>query len=126
MGNGTELGRVRALGSSHSGAHHWLLQRYTAIGNMLGGLFLLFALVAKGDYSFASIHDWLHAPLPALMAGLFVLSTFWHARLGLQVLTEDYVHEHANKFAATAALNLLSFAGAAFGLLCVARIALGA
>ena len=126
MGNGTELGRVRALGSSHSGAHHWLLQRYTAIGNMLGGLFLLFALVAKNDYSFASIHDWLRAPLPATMAGLFVLSTFWHARLGLQVLIEDYVHEQANKFAVTAALNLLSFAGAAFGLLSVARIALGA
>ena len=126
MGNGTSLGKVRALGSSHSGAHHWLLQRYTAIGNLLAGLFLLFGLLAKVDYSFASIHDWLHAPLPATMAGLFVLSTFWHARLGLQVLIEDYVHEQANKFAVTAALNLLTFAGAAFGLLSVARIALGA
>jgi len=126
MGNGTELGRVRALGSAHSGAHHWLLQRYTAIGNMFAGLFLLFALLAKGDYSFQSIHDWLHLPLPALMAGLFVISTFWHARLGLQVLVEDYVHDHANKFAVMAALNLLTFAGAAFGLLSVARIALGA
>ena len=63
MGNGTELGRVRALGSAHSGAHHWLLQRYTAIGNLLTGLYLFFALLAKGDYSYASIHDWLHAPL---------------------------------------------------------------
>ena len=126
MGNGTELGRVRALGSAHSGAHHWLLQRYTAIGNMFAGLFLLLGLLAKGDYSFGSIHDWLQSPLPALMAGLFVISTFWHARLGLQVLAEDYVKDHANKFAAMAALNLLTFAGAAFGLLSVARIALGA
>ena len=125
MGNGTELGRVRALGSAHSGAHHWLLQRYTAIGNMFAGLFLLFGLLAKGDYSFQSVHDWLQSPLPALMAGLFVISTFWHARLGLQVLAEDYVTDNANKFAVMAALNLLTFAGAAFGLLSVARIALG-
>ena len=126
MGNGTELGRVRALGSAHSGAHHWLLQRYTAIGNMFAGLFLLLGLLAKGDYSFGSIHDWLHSPLAALMAGLFVISTFWHARLGLQVLAEDYVKDNANKFAVIAVLNLLAFAGAAFGLLSVARIALGA
>ena len=126
MGNGTSIGKVRALGSAHSGAHHWLLQRYTAIGNLLTGLYLFFALLVKGDYSYASIHDWLHAPLPATLTGLFVLSTFWHARLGLQVLTEDYVHENANKFAVMALLNLLTFAGAAFGLLSVARIALGA
>ena len=126
MGNGTELGRVRALGSAHSGAHHWLLQRYTAIGNMFAGLYLLLSLILTTDFSHKAIHDWLHAPLPALIAGLFVISTFWHARLGLQVLAEDYVKDNANKFAVSVALNLLTFAGAAFGLLSVARIALGA
>ena len=35
MGNGTSIGRVRGLGSAHSGAHHWLLQRFTAIGNLV-------------------------------------------------------------------------------------------
>jgi len=126
MGNGTELGRVRALGSAHAGAHHWLLQRYTAIGNMLGGLYVLFSLIKMGDRGFGAMREWLHAPLAATVVGLFVLSTFWHARLGLQVLVEDYVHDHANKFAVMALLNLLTFAGAAFGVLCVARIALGA
>ena len=45
MGNGTNIGRVRALGSAHAGAHHWLLQRFTAIGNLITGLWLMFALV---------------------------------------------------------------------------------
>ena len=126
MGNGTNIGRVRGLGSARHGASHWLVQRYTAIGNLIAGLFLLFSLVGMSDYSHKSLHDWLHQPLPALLVGLFVISTFWHARLGLQVLVEDYVHEEGNKFAAMALLNLLAFAGAAFGLLSVARIALGA
>ena len=40
MGNGTSIGRVRGLGSAHSGSHHWLLQRFTAIGNLLLVLWL--------------------------------------------------------------------------------------
>ncbi|MDE2437306.1 MAG: succinate dehydrogenase, hydrophobic membrane anchor protein [Sphingomonadales bacterium] len=126
MGNGTELGRVRGLGSAHSGAHHWLLQRFTAIGNLILGLWLLLSLIHLPDMQFATVHEWIARPIPAVALGLFVLSTFWHARLGLQVLVEDYVHDGANRFAVMALLNLAAFAGAAFGLLCIVRLALGA
>jgi succinate dehydrogenase / fumarate reductase, membrane anchor subunit len=71
------------------------------------------------------VREWLSGGVPATAMALLILSTFWHARLGLQVVLEDYVHEHANKFACIAAINLLAFAGAAFGLLCVIRLALG-
>lgn len=126
MGNGTNIGRVRALGSAHSGSHHWLIQRFTAIGNLILGLWLLFALVGLPDLAFKTVTAWAAQPLSATGIALFVLCTFWHARLGLQVLIEDYVHEHANKFAAMALLNLATFAGAAFALFAIVRIALGA
>ncbi len=126
MGNGTNIGRVRALGSAHSGSHHWLVQRFTAIGNLVLGLFLLISLVGQSDLAFKAVKAWAAQPLVATGLALFVISSFWHARLGLQVLIEDYVHEHANKFAAMALLNLATFAGAAFGLFAIVRIALGA
>jgi succinate dehydrogenase / fumarate reductase, membrane anchor subunit len=122
MGNGTSIGRVRGLGSAHSGAHHWLVQRFTAIGNLVLGLWLLFSLLTQPDFSHATLVAWAAKPVPALLLALLVISTFWHARLGLQVLVEDYVHEHANKFAAMALLNLSAFAGAAAGLFFIARI----
>ena len=126
MGNGTNIGRVRALGSAHSGAHHWLMQRFTAIGNLVLGLWLVIALVGLGDYTFASVRAWAAKPLSATGLALFAISAFWHARLGLQVLIEDYVHEHANKFACMALLNLAAFAGGAACLFAIVRIALGA
>ena len=126
MGNGTSIGRVRALGSAHSGSHHWLLQRFTAVGNLLLGLYLAFSFARIGDFSYKGMHGWLHNPLPAVLLGLFVVSVFWHARLGLQVLIEDYVTSSGNKFAVLALLNLLTFGGAGLALLSLIRIALGA
>lgn len=126
MGNGTSIGRVRALGSSHSGTHHWLLTRYTAVGNLVTGLWLIFSLLGMHDYSYDAIHTWAARPLPATGLALLLVSTVWHARLGLQVVVEDYVHEEANKFGTLVLLNLVAVAGAVFGLFCIIRIALGA
>lgn len=126
MGNGTSIGRVRGLGSAKGGVHHWLLQRFTAISNLLTLLFLVVSLVLLPDLSYATVVGWISRPVPAMLIALLVVSTFWHARLGLQVLVEDYVHDHANKFACIVALNLAAFAGATFGVLCVIRLALGA
>ncbi|CCA93826.1 succinate dehydrogenase, hydrophobic membrane anchor protein [Novosphingobium sp. PP1Y] len=126
MGNGTSIGRVRGLGSAKAGAHHWLVQRFTAIGNLLLVLWLAVSILLLPDMTYASVSEWLSTPVPATAMALLVVSTFWHARIGLQVVVEDYVHEHANKFACIAALNLAAFAGAAFGVFCVVRLALGA
>ncbi|MFA7596357.1 MAG: succinate dehydrogenase, hydrophobic membrane anchor protein [Novosphingobium sp.] len=125
MGNGTSIGRVRGLGSAHSGAHHWLLQRFTAIGNLLLMAWLIVSILLLPDLSYGTVSEYISAPVPATAMALLIVSTFWHARLGLQVVIEDYVHDHGNKFAAIAALNLAAFAGATFGLFCIARLALG-
>ncbi|MEC9067085.1 succinate dehydrogenase, hydrophobic membrane anchor protein [Pelagerythrobacter marinus] len=125
MGNGTSIGRVRGLGSAHEGVHHWLLQRFTAIGNLVLVLWLAGSILLLPDLTHATVSSYLAAPVPATAMALLIVSTFWHARLGLQVMIEDYVHTPGNKFAAIAALNLAAVAGAGFGLFCVARLALG-
>lgn len=125
MGNGTSIGRVRGLGPAHHGAHHWMVQRFTAIGNLVGMLFLVVSFVLLPNFEYATVSEWVSSPLPALVIGLLIVSVFWHARLGLQVLMEDYVDNSANRFALLAVLNVAAFGGAAFGLLCIVRLALG-
>ncbi|MFN3862837.1 MAG: succinate dehydrogenase, hydrophobic membrane anchor protein [Erythrobacter sp.] len=125
MGNGTSIGRVRGLGAAHHGAHHWLVQRFTAIGNLVLMSWLLVSLALLGDYGHASVTKWLAHPLNATAMILLVTSLFWHARLGLQVLIEDYLHETGTKLAALVALNLATIGGGAYGIFSVAALAFG-
>ena len=125
MGNGTSIGRVRGLGAAHNGTHHWLVQRFTAIGNLLLMTWFITSVLLLPDLSYATASEWISAPVPATAMALLVISTFWHARLGVQVVVEDYVHDHGTKFAVIAALNLAVFAGVAFALFCIVRLALG-
>ena len=124
MGNGTSIGKVRGLGSAHEGAHHWLVQRFTAIGNLVLMLWLIGSFILLPDLSYSTVAGYLASPVPAVAMMLLILSLFWHARLGLQVLIEDYVHTPGNKFATIALLNLATIGGGAFGIFCVARLAL--
>lgn len=123
MGNGTELGRVRGLGSAHHGAHHWLLQRFTAVGNLVLVLFLAISFALLPGYDYATLRGWAASPLTATALALLIVSTFWHARLGLQVLIEDYVNDTGSRFAVLVLLNLGAVGGAMFGLVSIARIA---
>lgn len=125
MGNGTSIGKVRGLGSAHEGAHHWLLQRFTAIGNLVLSVWLVGSILWLPDLGYATVSEWLAQPVSATAMILLVVSTFWHARLGLQVLIEDYVHNAGTKFACIAALNLAVIGGSAFAIFSVASLAFG-
>ena len=125
MGNGTSMGRARGLGSAHEGAHPWLLQRLTAVGNLLLVGFLIASILMLPDLEFQTVRNWIAEPLSATAMALLIVSVFWHALLGLNEMIGDYVHEAGNKVACVFALNLAAFGGAAFGLFCIARLALG-
>jgi len=123
MGSGTGIGRVRGLGSAKSGTHHWLLQRVTALGNIVLVTWMVVNLFTLPGLDYFSVRAWLAAPLVAVPMMLMLVSAFWHLRLGLQVLVEDYVHEDGLKFAVLLLLNFYAIGGAALGIFAVAKIA---
>ncbi len=124
MGTGTGLGRVRGLGSAKHGGAHWVLHRMTAVGNLLLMPWLLISLVRLPTYDFTTVTAWLAQPMAAVPMMLLVISVFWHFRIGLQVVIEDYVHEDGLKFASLTALTFYTLGAAAFALFAIAKIAL--
>jgi succinate dehydrogenase / fumarate reductase, membrane anchor subunit len=122
---GTPIGRVRGLGSARSGGHHWLQERASSLAAFGLCLFLIFAVLGLGDLSYAKVQQWISGPVPATAVALLVIVLFWHSKMGLQVLIEDYVHG-ANKVVCLLLNTIFSWGGAAFALLCIIRLALGA
>ncbi len=125
MGAGTDLGRVRGLGAAKEGAHHWWLQRVTAIANLVLMLWFVFSLVRLPSLDYAAVILWLRQPVAAVPMLLLIVTVFWHFRLGVQVMIEDYVHGQL-RVIAMLALNFYALAGAAAAIFAVLKISLGA
>lgn len=122
MGNGTHLGKVRGLGSSGHGSQHWLQQRLTALGNILLVGFLVVSLVRLPLGDHGAVLRWASQPGVALALILLLVSVFWHLRLGLQVLIEDYIPGEAARLFTLVLLNFFAIGGAAYGIFTIVRI----
>ncbi|MDH7975108.1 succinate dehydrogenase, hydrophobic membrane anchor protein [Sphingomonas sp. AR_OL41] len=122
MRGGTELGRVRGLGSAKEGAHHWWNQRVTAAGNLVLMLWFIISIARLPAYDYATVHAWMASAWVAIPMALLIASVFWHFRLGLQVLIEDYTHAEA-RIVALLLLNFFTVATAAIAIFSILKIA---
>jgi succinate dehydrogenase / fumarate reductase, membrane anchor subunit len=123
MRGGSELGRVRGLGSAKEGAHHWWHQRVTAFGNLFLILWLIFSLLRLPDLGFETVRSWLQSPLVAVPMALIVINTFWHMKMGLQVVIEDYIHG-GSRIVSMAILHIWTFGAGGLALFSILKVAL--
>ena len=120
----TPLGRVRGLGSARHGAHHWWLERLTSVSTLILFVWFIVSLARLPELERSTVVEWLSAPLAAVPMALLIVSTFWHAKLGLIVVIEDYVHEEGSRLFWVTIVNFLAILGAALALFAVLKIAL--
>jgi succinate dehydrogenase / fumarate reductase membrane anchor subunit len=95
----TPLGRVRGYGSARSGTEHFIRQRLTALANIpltIGAVLIVISLIGHNQAAVAQI---LGSTVVAIIMLLFIISTFYHMLIGMQVIIEDYVHEKYAKYA---------------------------
>jgi succinate dehydrogenase / fumarate reductase membrane anchor subunit len=102
------LYNVRGLGSARSGTHHWWMQRVTAIALVPLVLWLGFSIARLSGLGFDAARAWLHSPLNAVLLLGAITALFYHARLGGQVVIEDYLHSDGLKVAALIGLKFLT------------------
>jgi succinate dehydrogenase / fumarate reductase, membrane anchor subunit len=86
------LALARGLGSAKDGVGHWWVQRLTAMALLLLTPWFAWLVLGLIGADHFTVRQTLAQPLNASLLLAFVLSLFWHAQLGLQVVIEDYVH----------------------------------
>ncbi|MBZ6378628.1 succinate dehydrogenase, hydrophobic membrane anchor protein [Pacificimonas aurantium] len=125
MRRGTALGQVRGLGSAKEGAHHWWVQRLTAVSNLLLFAWFLTSIFTLPTLDHFTMIEWLRNPFVAVPMVLLSLSVFYHLRLGMQVMIEDYT-QGGTRIALLLLTTAFAFGGAALSIFSVLTIAFGA
>ena len=122
----TPLARARGIGSGKTGTGHFWTQRVTAVALALLVPWLVGLLVSMVGADVEAVRVAIARPWNAILLSAFVVALFWHAKLGIQVVIEDYVHARATEIALHLANTFLCALGAVASLYAIVRIALGA
>ena len=101
----TPLGEARGLGSAKEGTHHWWHERLTAIALIPLGVWFVISLIVFTGASHAEVIDWMGRPVNAGLLLLLIGATFYHLKLGLQAVIEDYVNTEWRKVTALIAMT---------------------
>jgi len=122
----TPLRRVLGLGSAHEGTMHFWRQRLTGLSNLIlitGFIILIVALLGR---PYRDVVEILGHPFVAVWLLLMVVSIAVHMRIGVQVVIEDYVHDHGLKHLCLILNTFFAIAVGAVSVFAILKIAFGA
>jgi succinate dehydrogenase / fumarate reductase membrane anchor subunit len=117
--NHTEQGQAKEPGVSH-----WKAQRRSALILIPLSLWLLYSLINHIGIPHAQAYLWVANPLVASLLIVFVIALFYHAKLGLQVIIEDYIADLSGRQSIIRISNLLCWIAIFIGVASILKIAL--
>ncbi len=120
----TPLARVRGLGTAKDGTHHWWMQRVTSIALVPLVLWFVISMLAYSHTDYATFQHWLSNPINAGLMVTFLFTMFYHAKLGMQVIYEDYVRPECAMYTALLVTQFALFLLGAIAIVAVLKIAL--
>lgn len=119
----SDLGKARGLGSAHHGTGHWMHQKFTALANIPLVIWFVYSMVSLIGASYGDYVAWLAEPVHAILMILLVISTYYHAVLGTQVMFEDYISNKGFRLFKIVGLKLFFTAFAVASIFSILKVA---
>jgi succinate dehydrogenase / fumarate reductase membrane anchor subunit len=101
---------TRGLGASKTGTSHHIRQRVSALALIVLVPWFLFSIMSAALGGYADAVAWIGSPLNATLLVLTAGAAFYHMRLGMQAVIEDYISKTGTR-AALLILNTFFAAG---------------
>ena len=98
---------TRGLGSAKSGTTDHIRQRVTAIALVFLVPWFLYSVINASSIGYAGASEWAGKPWNAILLILTAGAAFYHMRIGMQIVIEDYIAKTSTR---SALLILNSFA----------------
>lgn len=121
----TPISHIRGLGSAKEGLGHWKMQRLTALANVMLVAWFLISAISLAGAGYEETRAWLASPVSASLMVLLIMSAFYHVKLGIQVVIEDYVHHEGLKLLSLTALTLATIGLGVACIVAVLKISMG-
>ena len=121
----SDLARVRGLGSAKDGVHHWWVQRLSAVALVPLGIWFVVSAITLAGVSLDVFRTWLNTGANVFLMILFVATLFYHLKLGLQVVIEDYVHREKAKVVSLMINTFANIFVGAFSVFALLKVAFG-
>jgi len=121
----TPLSRAVGLGSAKEGVAHWWHQRVSAIALAPLTIWFIWVLFQTIGQDYATVREYLRQPWTATLMISYLVCLFYHGRLGLQVVIEDYVHQRGIETTLQILVKFAAFLIGAASVIAMLRIAVG-
>jgi len=121
----TPMKRARGLGSAKEGTHHWWHQRVTAIALMFLATWFVISMMVMAGATYEEVRAWIGHPVVSGLLLLTIGFMFYHLKLGLQVVIEDYIQAEMLKLGSLMLTSGACLVGALACALSVLSVAFG-
>ena len=113
---------IKGAATKKWGKLHGRLQRLTAIMLVPLSLWFIASMACMTSINYSAITIWMATPVTSILFILFVITLFFHAQLGLQIVIEDYIRSRWQKIANIILIRLIAFIAALSSVITIVRI----